>query len=753
MNTYKWADLYIVRLPCLQQLFIDGYTLHAFTITCLHFPSSAAVHVSDENFYARPLKVAVVLAGAPETHARLSLRYSRCPDNRSEQFWDVLEKLKNFIPWKQLVAVTLRAGARVHTTVLFVANCLALARGGKIASLRVIAKRPGKRPELMEAAVRTLGKVVGGDPQASEEIARAPLGLTSLELWVEKRVFLEQLELRGRVQGLERIILHCPRTEEAWVEQMREQLPQLEVRALKGRALLEVNLPALDKAMRDDTPLHRDEAYAENVAQEHTQIPTPIHCLPAEILAIIFQISVEEKRKKMPSRKEVRWRIVALSTGSLWSTIDWNRHQNSHEEMREAFLHRSQQTPLDLRLCDDLDLDLDPAMLEYAPRVRNLSIVCTFWRHDHQRFKQGSSFLNLESLSTTVCKLPNDFFPTRPPKLHTIVIIGARSIPALSCGALTRLHLQRVDDLSGTDIRTALSACASTLKELSFSVRERSHSEGAALPPIHLPRLETLFARNSDSFLRLLSIPASTAVTLEDCHAVPDWFASVGNPTGLALDYGADDVTFVLDYGADAVTAALAGAQADARGTRRWLQRYHFTTQTREAAEREVQALIPWTQLESVALRATARVHTAMVFLVDGVRRARGGVGRLKSVYVAYWRQRTPEAVAAAVRDLGEVIGGDPQAKEAARREPLRLAKLEIWVVKRAFLEQLCLGGRLAGVERIVLHCPRTAQGWVERMQRELPQLEVHMLKGAAVKEATVRPPVLDDTIWDGMYR
>ncbi|KAH9911425.1 uncharacterized protein BXZ73DRAFT_107986 [Epithele typhae] len=241
--------------PTLRSLTLHHFSIdhskrkHLFQIP----PPTYTPHWTTLELDFSPSKVTVVLAGAPEAHAQLSLRYTPCPTDWSGGSWGVLWGLQNFIPWKQLVAVTLRAGARVHTAVTFVANGLAGARGGKMASLRIITKRPGKRPELMEAAVKALGEVIGGDPQESEEVARAPLGLTSLELWVTKRVFLEQLQLRGRVPGLERIVLHCPRTTEAWVEQMRGQLPQLEVHVLKGHVLLEVNLPALDKAMRGDT--------------------------------------------------------------------------------------------------------------------------------------------------------------------------------------------------------------------------------------------------------------------------------------------------------------------------------------------------------------------------------------------------------------------------------------------------------------------------------------------------------------------
>ncbi|KAH9928441.1 uncharacterized protein BXZ73DRAFT_102283 [Epithele typhae] len=161
------GQLYTVRLPRLQYVFIYGDRFPWLPIPKLHLPSSAAMHVVTTDSVSlrvpsmytphvhwttleldfSPLKVTVLLAGALEAHAQLSFRYfySRY-FNKSEDFWDVLQRLKEFIPWKQLVAVTLRAAARVHTAVTFVANCLALARGGKIASLRVIVKRPGVGP-------------------------------------------------------------------------------------------------------------------------------------------------------------------------------------------------------------------------------------------------------------------------------------------------------------------------------------------------------------------------------------------------------------------------------------------------------------------------------------------------------------------------------------------------------------------------------------------------------------------------------
>ncbi|KAH9928450.1 uncharacterized protein BXZ73DRAFT_22626, partial [Epithele typhae] len=110
----------------------------------------------------------------------------------------------------------------------------------------------------------------------------------------------------------------------------------------------------------------------------------PIHTIPAEILAVIFQDTaiwpprIEEDYligyPRMVNRLQLcavcrRWRTVALSTASLWSTIDWSC-QNS--AVKELFLHRSQSAPLCIHYRFDDEGHIDPSASEHAQRIRHL---------------------------------------------------------------------------------------------------------------------------------------------------------------------------------------------------------------------------------------------------------------------------------------------------------------------------------------------------------------------------------------------
>ncbi|KAH9910784.1 uncharacterized protein BXZ73DRAFT_108519 [Epithele typhae] len=182
-------------LPVLEQLTIEGPPF-----------------VGDATFVTR---VAVAL-GVPLPIPARSSR-SATPATRS----------KLVLPWTE----------PPHAGLALLADCLREARAGRLASLRVVLKVSGRPREDagMVAAAKVLCKVVGGDSEASEPGARAPLGLKELEMRVQDTGVLGQMDLAARAAGIERIVIHCPYPEDGRVGRVGRKLPQRELdKAMDG---------------------------------------------------------------------------------------------------------------------------------------------------------------------------------------------------------------------------------------------------------------------------------------------------------------------------------------------------------------------------------------------------------------------------------------------------------------------------------------------------------------------------------------
>ncbi|KAK1221099.1 hypothetical protein PQX77_016146 [Marasmius sp. AFHP31] len=126
---------------------------------------------------------------------------------------------------------------------------------------------------------------------------------------------------------------------------------------------------------------------------------SPVHRLPAEVLALIFSFCSEAPGLVHPSCCPValqvvrvcgRWRDVGLGTPSLWSSIgitfqDWRDKARSLMALTQLFMERSKQSPLDLWIefgTEDA-ADSDPGRESehpLVPVIAALSRNCSRWR-------------------------------------------------------------------------------------------------------------------------------------------------------------------------------------------------------------------------------------------------------------------------------------------------------------------------------------------------------------------------------------
>ncbi|KAJ8095189.1 hypothetical protein PM082_010411 [Marasmius tenuissimus] len=126
---------------------------------------------------------------------------------------------------------------------------------------------------------------------------------------------------------------------------------------------------------------------------------SPVHRLPAEVLALIFSFCSEAPGLVRPSCCPValqvvrvcgRWRDVGLGTPSLWSSIgiafqDWRDKAKSLIALTQLFMERSKQSPLDLWIefgTEDA-AESDPGHESghpFMPVIAALSRNCGRWR-------------------------------------------------------------------------------------------------------------------------------------------------------------------------------------------------------------------------------------------------------------------------------------------------------------------------------------------------------------------------------------
>ncbi|KAJ7024269.1 hypothetical protein C8F04DRAFT_1270458 [Mycena alexandri] len=266
----------------------------------------------------------------------------------------------------------------------------------------------------------------------------------------------------------------------------------------------------------------------------------PLPSLPAEILGEIFIDCLEEEMVSPDTQSAPlllcnvcrRWRDVALSTPSLWSSLAI--HFPSHRRRRNLYrnwLSRAQNTPLSLCLDDSYIHSPDhstnvmiPTLLESSSQWRNLKLtlghglhlIGLLFRGDSREF--SPKIPSLEKLTLSIENLPDN------------VSLSFRDIPKLRHFALDlyrpeiqvpwhQLTTFRCGDITVYDYLEILqNSC--NLVDCSFRAYHRLFS-GDRPPDSHVdhPRLENLAVDFEDRrtlvLLDCLETPALKSLTLQ----------------------------------------------------------------------------------------------------------------------------------------------------------------------------------------------------------------------------------------------
>ncbi|KAJ7200411.1 hypothetical protein GGX14DRAFT_699670 [Mycena pura] len=185
-----------------------------------------------------------------------------------------------------------------------------------------------------------------------------------------------------------------------------------------------------------------------------SRAPTDIHCLPPELLCLIFTFAANgpcgiEIDISAPSpivftltRICGLWRGITRGVPDLWTNIRFSRFLPSHSEMLDECLCRSKDLPLDITL----------AIIDEVPPSSFMGVVAKIWSvaHRWRTFSFSTRDSNFGAMRILGC--------TSAPLLETLKLsaIGSPtgpdvafppfwSLPALKCLMACRIHLQVSD--------------------------------------------------------------------------------------------------------------------------------------------------------------------------------------------------------------------------------------------------------------------------------------------------------------------
>ena len=222
--------------------------------------------------------------------------------------------------------------------------------------------------------------------------------------------------------------------------------------------------------------------------------PTGISSLPPELLAVIFKMTLSERRVqyKLPfevllSHVSSLWRAVAITTPALWTRIDI---YSSHTDCAANYLQRSgSQMLLDVRV--DI-YNADKRILLRSTRKREAliqSIVKTLFPHIHR----ARSLLILPCFELTALKLLSHLCNAVAPNLRRLRINIGHPSPRSTSDSKPKAFSKGLPQL--TFLETDLSDC------VPLSLQN--------LTTLHLHTLTSTMNISSQSFFEMISAPPS----------------------------------------------------------------------------------------------------------------------------------------------------------------------------------------------------------------------------------------------------
>ncbi|KAI0351560.1 hypothetical protein OH77DRAFT_1506502 [Trametes cingulata] len=282
----------------------------------------------------------------------------------------------------------------------------------------------------------------------------------------------------------------------------------------------------------------------------------PVHKLPAEVLAIIFDYTLpsinggfrhsgakesdmrEERRTRVTiSHVCRRWRAVALETASFWTLVDASQPRS----WPLACLERSGDMPLHVFLRYPLDSLTDLPLTSHGGRIRDLflefprdrralvptelpafipavpNLECLAIATRCQTFEEGRPMVDLD--------LSPPLFPEPPLRLRMLILKNLCWYPSIPYEQLTHLHISQGTPVDLHALLTLLRRCTALEKLVLADIylansRNIPDDDVAELPRLRLLTLGINQSRLSmRRLLRTLILPPTVTVRISGSEA------------------------------------------------------------------------------------------------------------------------------------------------------------------------------------------------------------------------------------------
>ncbi|KAK0450573.1 uncharacterized protein EV420DRAFT_1482775 [Desarmillaria tabescens] len=280
--------------------------------------------------------------------------------------------------------------------------------------------------------------------------------------------------------------------------------------------------------------LRCDRAEVEEYIKQKKSLLAPIRRLPPELLCTVFKEAIRAEDPTSSLRIALvctYWRRLAVSTHSLWSTINLDLQcpfskssRDNHGAWIPLYLHRSQDEPLQIDFRDSRHNDVDLVTWPSPGFISALFAEARRWREVHISFMHSRPFFFLGEFIKDVT------FP-RLELLEVTYFGGSNTINAMT----SVIHL------------------APNLRTLSFKGHLLSNDEGAPMPSnkIRTFKADMILSDIGRFVSTIASMPELTHVTVGcfTCRHAADRPVEVLHLTSLTLlmhDYSYNNLQAII---------------------------------------------------------------------------------------------------------------------------------------------------------------------------------------------------------------
>ncbi|KAF8215350.1 hypothetical protein K438DRAFT_774861 [Mycena galopus ATCC 62051] len=248
---------------------------------------------------------------------------------------------------------------------------------------------------------------------------------------------------------------------------------------------LRARIEELSSAIKTQKQVGDLETRRTNARRDLNAILDPMTRLPLEISSEIFTLCLPDSPRPHSGEAPMLllnichlWSNIALSTPSLWSSIQCGCSDAAHAVDLETWLSRARGLPLCLSIYGDLSLDVAVVVKKNAPNIQMFQLQ---YKHLNQMVTLFPSLTKLEIFMPIGHEVPS---------LRKLVDV-LRAAPALAECCLRCIYILRVE----SDVEPFTHSC---LRLLRLGAREPCSAK--ILKCLTLPALETLIISHFDIY-------------------------------------------------------------------------------------------------------------------------------------------------------------------------------------------------------------------------------------------------------------